>query len=227
MTESFNPYTVLGISRGANGVAIKKAYRKKAAAAHPDHGGTSEAFAEVKRAYDILSDPDRRRAYDSHGFTEGKPNLDDPVVHQAMHVLTMELGEMVKTANAIGTLDLLGMMRNKISNGLETCLGHCEKAYTRLRNAKALRERFAAKSGKPNYLGQILDADIRDAEEIIVKQQLMVDGIRLALKMLDDHTYRRDAPTPRDGFGRTYADQRQVEARSFLESAGFMLPGRG
>ncbi len=63
-----DPYSTLGVSRGADEAAIKSAYRKLAKALHPDRNTdnpkAAEKFAEVTRAYDLLSDKDKRAKYD-------------------------------------------------------------------------------------------------------------------------------------------------------------------
>lgn len=64
-------YEILGVERNASAEEIKKAYRKKALLYHPDKNqGDSEAenkFKEAAEAYEILSDPDKRRKYDQFG----------------------------------------------------------------------------------------------------------------------------------------------------------------
>src|SRR3954453_19028296 len=64
-------YELLGISRGADDVAIKAAYRKLAKEHHPDrHNGCSDKeaqFKAVNEAYDVLKDPQKRAAYDRFG----------------------------------------------------------------------------------------------------------------------------------------------------------------
>ena len=64
-------YEILGITRGASGEEIKRAYRNKAKSLHPDLNPdckVSEAeFKEVNEAYDCLKDPQRKAAYDRFG----------------------------------------------------------------------------------------------------------------------------------------------------------------
>ena len=59
-------YDVLGIPRDAGAAAVRRAYRKKALATHPDKtNGESGAFLAVGEAFRVLSDPGLREAYDA------------------------------------------------------------------------------------------------------------------------------------------------------------------
>ena len=65
-----NYYTTLGIERQSTDDEIKKAYRKLALKYHPDknkHPGAEERFKEIAEAYEVLSDSNKRAAFDRYG----------------------------------------------------------------------------------------------------------------------------------------------------------------
>lgn len=58
-------YSILGVNRNATPEEIKKAYRKLAMTHHPDRGGDHSTFANITSAYEVLSNSDKRNAYDN------------------------------------------------------------------------------------------------------------------------------------------------------------------
>ncbi len=72
-------YEILGVGKDASDDDIKKAYRKLAMKYHPDRNpdskGAEEKFKEAKEAYEMLSDPQKKEAYDRYGHAGVDPNM--------------------------------------------------------------------------------------------------------------------------------------------------------
>ncbi|ATY14003.1 molecular chaperone DnaJ [Amycolatopsis sp. AA4] len=81
MSDSEDFYELLGVSRTASQEEIQKAYRKLARKYHPDVNkdpGAEDKFKAVSEAYDVLSEPEKRKRYDAFGkdFRQVPPDLD-------------------------------------------------------------------------------------------------------------------------------------------------------
>src|SRR5690554_6759542 len=72
-------YQLLGVPRNASDSEIKKSFRRLAMKYHPDRNrdnpGAEEQFKKIKEAYDVLSDPKKRSAYDQFGHAGVDPSM--------------------------------------------------------------------------------------------------------------------------------------------------------
>ncbi len=84
MPQRRDYYDILGVSKSASAPELKKAYRKLALQWHPDRNKSSQAtekFKEINEAYEILSNPKKKEAYDQFGhaaFSQGGPGAGSP-----------------------------------------------------------------------------------------------------------------------------------------------------
>ena len=63
-------YTTLQIPKSATDEDVRKAYKKLAKTHHPDTGGDANTFRQISEAYQVLSDPNKRKNYDTYGSAE-------------------------------------------------------------------------------------------------------------------------------------------------------------
>lgn len=70
-------YETLGLQRGADASEIRKAYLRLSKTAHPDKGGSEEEFKQIQKAYEVLSDDQKRGFYDQTGQVPGDEDHGD------------------------------------------------------------------------------------------------------------------------------------------------------
>lgn len=112
-------YEILGISRDADGDAVKRAYRKLAFEYHPDRNSSPDAearFKEATEAYEVLRDTDKRAAYDRYGHAgvKGMPGgggFGGFDFSDALEVFMRDFG------GAFGLEDLFGGRRQRRRSG--------------------------------------------------------------------------------------------------------------
>ena len=87
-------YTTLGLSSAATLADVKKAFRQKASFWHPDKNPAAEAaerFRAVQEAYEVLSDADKRQAYDDNR----RRNLLDSPIDTAREIWTNYFNQLI------------------------------------------------------------------------------------------------------------------------------------
>lgn len=67
-TKKKDYYKILNVDKTATEKEIKKQYRTLAMKNHPDKGGDSDKFKDIAEAYEVLSNPEKRKQYDNPGF---------------------------------------------------------------------------------------------------------------------------------------------------------------
>ena len=185
-------YATLGIPRDADDTMIRRAYRQASKAAHPDGGGSKEAFEEVKLARDCLLDPDRRSHYDQTG-DPGRSQADEgraAVLQLLAKALDAATNAMVQRNIEPHHVDLVEQM----TFWFEAQSIAIDKQRAALVTARArdqhLLGRFKVKDGEVNVLEQMVRArlDTYELNERMLDLQAKV--FAEGRKLLDGFTFQ-------------------------------------
>ena len=183
-----DPYEMLGVSREADGVAIKSAYRKRAKTAHPDAGGDVDAFAKLTTSYELLCDPLRRKVYDDTGYD---PELADTRDLQGLVILETLVNEIILDEREPGSFDPVSAMRRKLTDKIVNARFHIlemERHRARIRNHI---DRIGKKPGA-DVLGRMLRSRCETINDAITKAEAEIGNIEQAYGMLDGYSYEVD-----------------------------------
>jgi curved DNA-binding protein CbpA len=184
-------YKILGVKRTALRKDIHKAYRKKAKTAHPDAGGSEEAFNELIMAYSVLADADARAHYDETGEIEvPKPgNFDGG----AIEIIAEKLGLVIHAEHDLATMDVGALIEQAIRDDIGTrkaSVTHQQRAGERLAALRARTKRKA--EGDTNLVARVLDWHELAIRNHIKKHQEQIRFLERALEILQDYSFSDD-----------------------------------
>jgi curved DNA-binding protein CbpA len=193
-----NPYTELGIDPGADAVAVRRAYRRRAKETHPDHGGDPAAFARTKTASIVLLDPARRAKFDRDGVIDD--DAPDNALANAMVVIAQLLDaaivQCVQQMREPAGADLIGMMTSAAQAAKTNMRSRSREIAAHLAKSEKLLGRFKVRKGKPpvNRLAALIDQRIAAQRANIAKIEDEIATIDRAIAMLADYSFDREQP---------------------------------
>ena len=178
-----NPYTELDVPVDASLETIKQRYRTLAQIHHPDKGGDEELFKRIKLAYEILSDPVRRKQYDITGETTTTNAKDEAVaniVQILLHVVpnfNVDQDDLINIAE-METRTMLDLVHKDIGV-TERYILNLEKVLSKLR----------IKTEGENLLSSFIVNQIQQRKLELESFQRRIQVCNLMLEILKDYEY--------------------------------------
>ena len=181
--KKMNPYTELDVPVDASLETIRQRYRTLAQMYHPDKGGDEETFKNIKLAYEILSDPVRRKQYDITGETTTSNAKDEAIaniVQILLHVVpnfNVDQDDLIKIAE-METRSMLDLVFKDIGV-TERYIANLEKVSKKLR----------IKTEGENLLNSFVLNQIQQRRQELITFQHRVKVCNLMLEILKDYEY--------------------------------------
>jgi curved DNA-binding protein CbpA len=193
MTRRRNPYEALGVAADASTDDIRSAYRRKAKATHPDHGGDAAAFDEVTKAYDLLTDPQRRLTYDETGVFEEQAVDPDAAATALIRHLVDQLAEQI--GDEVFE-DIVTHMRRHLEEVAGKIRQSIKKDARKAGRIEALAERFNRSAGD-NFIRAHLAFKAKAIRQQVKAGEAEIVKIQRAKELLADFTFTTDVrPEP-------------------------------
>lgn len=197
-----NPYAELDVAPDADEKAIRRAYRRRAKATHPDHGGDPAKFQQAKRASLVLLDPTRRAKYDATGEIEddAPDNALADVLVAVSSLLDAAMVQIAQNGQDPSGVDLI----QKMSALALQAKGNIEQTRREIEKHLALslrlEKRFLAlKEGAPNRLAMLVANRIaaqRANLDMLTREKAKLDR---TIAFLAEYRFERDPAAQQPG----------------------------
>ena len=188
-------YDVLGVSRDASRAVIREAYKRKAMLHHPDRSnGDSETMQIVQKAYNTLSDPERRAHYDATGDSE-RPLTDEEKAAKELRTSSLALlrGAMIEVLTTVdeSQTDVLKQVADLIKQARSGTQEDLDQNIKRKEKAQRTAKRVLADDAT---LVEVLAGLSNSLDGPIAKAQLDIAACDAALAILSGASYNFEAP---------------------------------
>lgn len=179
-------YDTLGVPKDADAATVRRAYRKKAKAAHPDSPtGSEDAFKELNRAHALLADPAKRADYDRFG---DKADSVKTLRTQAEETLANMACQCVAARNPevedIWQLLVDAVGQNKLQ--VQRAVPEAEREAAKFRKAA---KRWKKKGGGESPIVRSLEASAAASDENVKAMKFEVEKLQAMLECLYEHSY--------------------------------------
>lgn len=180
-------YERLGVKKNATKQQIKKAFYKLSKEHHPDKGGNEEEFKAYQEAYEVLSDDERRKAYDEGGDYKSIQTLQSKVRNSLF-------GYIDGAINSFGFVpehtDLIGIIRGLVNEDILTAKTHIDNLNIKIRQLTETAKRV--KNGE--LLSSFIDTAMVSINQEIESYNKRMEVFNGCLNAIEDwkYEYRED-----------------------------------
>ena len=179
-----NPYLELEISIDASDDEIKQKYRSLAMMHHPDKGGDEETFKRIKEAYEILSDPIRRKAYDISGNADSNIQIKNDAMEYINHM----------TVSIIPNFDpekdnLIILMKNEVNKNLVENHNNINICNNYIKHLEKVIRRINTRGKKQNVILEIVERQVDTRKQELNNFNHRIKVCKLVNEILNDYEY--------------------------------------
>jgi curved DNA-binding protein CbpA len=183
-------YEILNVAKNATQEQIKKQYRKLSKEHHPDKGGDGEVFAEITEAYQVLSDPDKRAAYDRGEYVPNEKNPEDAARSRLASLFDGAINRV--HFEEAKRRDIVGDLKKALKDTKSLAENDIKLLQKKLKTLAEISKRV---SGKDDLFNQVVDNNKRNVNQGIASLKEEIERLELMIKIVDDYKYDTSSPS--------------------------------
>lgn len=182
-------YETIGVHETATAEEIKKAYRERSKKLHPDaNDGDDKGFARLAKAYEVLSNPERRKKYDDTGIDTENNEVEQ--VNSIIAGLTLAFLEHAPSVKTESLTDFIKKQAKEQLNNAKSAITKSEKEIERAENAK---NRVVRKELGHNLILSVFENKISEARTAIARHNEAILLFGKVLEEIESYSYLVDA----------------------------------
>lgn len=193
----FNPYEVLGLAANATSGSIRQSYLRASLKHHPDKGGDVDKWLEIKLAYDILSDDERRARFDQTGCVDDKAV--DNSHAEAVKRLIMAIKNAVQIARQKAEMsqqsplqfDIVALARNHLIDHIATVQNQIDEYTASLAFCAEIAPRFKKEGDGDDVVASVFAEDVKILTANIANCQKEIDDTNAALQLSENYSFEK------------------------------------
>jgi len=183
MKKPTDHYKTLGVKKNASDEQIKKAFRKKAKAVHPDQNPevNPEEIKEVNRAYEVLANPTKRERYDNGEDADQEDGQESAIRNIVTSVFESTMARCMDGNIQFKKQNIIKIMTDAISSKIQMIKTAARTAHGQKKILLDIQTRLESTKAEENFLIKVMEN----------KLEFIDRGIANAEKNIEDHTAAR------------------------------------
>ena len=179
-----NPYEILGVELNASNEDIKQKYRQLASENHPDKGGDTEKFQLISLAYQILTDPIKRKTYDQNGIFFADSSIFQEAKDHIHRIFTNQLAVHDPESHV-----LILSMKVEVNTSKSHVLHSLEQTKLNIQRFTKIKNKLKMKQKSENILLDLLETRINDSNVDIKGLTRRLQVYEYIVTILDNYHY--------------------------------------
>ena len=187
-----NPYEELELKKDFTSEELKSKYRELSKKYHPDlNKGSDEKFINLKKAYDILSDPKKRKYFDETG------TISDDLSGDSIKTLAKEglfgiIEKVIYNPSVLQNFentDIIKIITKVITDNLNMNKQNLKKLTTEYKTARKISSKLKYKGKENNFINEMLKSSIKQRKDNIKNLSVNLKVLNTMLEIVKDYNY--------------------------------------